>query len=131
MGQPNKEFAFPEERLASEEISGGRREECATLGTSRMAQTPATAPTRQTRCDEELRKTHGPDWIGDHLAEKFPRLSEAKIKEGVFVGPQIRKLFRDDMFNNLLQGDEKKALTRFIWCQHTSSGISGQKTTRN
>jgi len=25
------------------------------------------------------------------------------------VGPQIRKLFRDDMFNNLLQGDEKKS----------------------
>jgi len=43
-----------------------------------------------------------------YLAEKFPRLSEAKIKEGVFVGPQIRKLFRDDMFNNLLQGDYKK-----------------------
>jgi hypothetical protein len=43
------------------------------------------------------------------MAGKFPRLSEAKIKEGVFVGPQIRKLFRNDMFNNLLQGDEKKA----------------------
>ena len=41
-----------------------------------------------------------------YLAEKFPRLKGAKIIEGVFVGPQIRKLFRDDMFNNLLQGDE-------------------------
>jgi hypothetical protein len=39
-----------------------------------------------------------------YLAEKFPRLNEGKIKEGVFVGPQIRKLFRDDMFNNLLLG---------------------------
>ena len=66
-----------------------------------------------------------------YLAEKFPRLSEAKIKEGVFVGSQIRKLFRDDMFNSLLQGDEKKLGTRFIWCQLTSSGISGQKTTSN
>jgi len=43
-----------------------------------------------------------------YLAEKFPRLSEAKIKEGVSVGPQIHKLFRDNMFNNVLQGDEKK-----------------------
>jgi len=42
------------------------------------------------------------------LAEKVPRLSEAKIKEGVLVGLQIRKLFRDDMFNNLLQGEEEK-----------------------
>jgi len=48
-----------------------------------------------------------------YLAEKFPRLSEAKIKEGVFVVPQIRKLFRDDVFNNLLQGDEKKACDVF------------------
>ena len=28
-----------------------------------------------------------------YLAEKFPRLSVAKVKEGVFVGLQIRKLF--------------------------------------
>jgi len=43
-----------------------------------------------------------------YLAEKFPRLSEAKIERG-FVDPQIRKFFRDDMFNSLFQGDEKKA----------------------
>ena len=53
-----------------------------------------------------------------YLAEKFPRLSEAKIKEGVFMGPQVRKLFRDDMFSKLLQGDKKKTLGR------VSSGIS-------
>ena len=52
------------------------------------------------------------DWTGSafkYLAEKFPRLSETKIKDGVFMGPQIRRFFRDSMFNNLLQGDEKKA----------------------
>jgi len=48
-----------------------------------------------------------------YLAEKFPRLSEVKIKEEVFVGPQIRRLFRNDKFNNLLQGDEKKAWDTF------------------
>jgi len=66
-----------------------------------------------------------------YLAEKFPRLSEAKIKEGGFMGPQIRQIFRDDMFNNLLQGDEKRAWGAFRRCQLTSWGISGQKTTRN
>jgi hypothetical protein len=74
------------------------------------------------------------DWTGSafkYLAEKFPPLSEAKIKEGVFVGPQIHRLFRDDMFNNLLQDDKKKLGARFVWCQLTSSGISCQKTTRN
>jgi hypothetical protein len=34
-----------------------------------------------------------------YLAKKFSQLSEAKIKEGVFVCPQICKFFRDDMFN--------------------------------
>jgi hypothetical protein len=48
-----------------------------------------------------------------YLAEKFPPLSEVEIKEGVFVGPQIRKLFRDGMFNNLLQDDMKKAWDAF------------------
>jgi hypothetical protein len=47
-----------------------------------------------------------------YLAEKFPPLSEVKIKDGVFVGPQIRKLFRDCILNNLLQ-DEKKAWDAF------------------
>jgi hypothetical protein len=48
-----------------------------------------------------------------YLAEKFPRLNEAKIKERVFVGPQICKLFRDGMVNNLLQGDKEKAWDAF------------------
>jgi hypothetical protein len=48
-----------------------------------------------------------------YLAEKFPRLSKAKIKEWVFLGPQIHKFFRDDIFNSLLQGDEKKSWDAF------------------
>jgi hypothetical protein len=79
-----------------------------------MAQNPATAPKHQTQSDEKLRKTM--DRAGSvfkYLAEKFPQLGEAKIKEGVFVGPQIRKLFSDDVFNSLLQGDEKKAWDAF------------------
>jgi hypothetical protein len=42
-----------------------------------------------------------------YLVEKLPWLSEAKIKEGIFVGPQICNLFIHDMLNNLLQGVEK------------------------
>jgi len=78
-----------------------------------MAQNPSTAPKNQTRFDEKLRKNHGPDWIGVHLAEKFSRLTEVKIKVGVFVSPQVRMLFRDVMFNSVLQGDEKKAWDAF------------------
>ena len=109
MGQPSKDFALPEERLASEEISEGRIEECATPG--RMAQNPATAPNIILGLMKNFVKAM--ERTGSalkYLTEKFPRLSEAKIKRVFFfVGPQIRKLFRDDMFNHLLQGDEKKA----------------------
>jgi len=64
MEQTSKDFALPEERLASEEISEGRIEECATPSIGRIAQNPATAPAHQTRSDEKLRKSHGPDRIG-------------------------------------------------------------------
>ena len=43
-----------------------------------------------------------------YLYEKFPRLSKAKIKEGVFVGPQIRELLRDDTFDHLFRGKKKR-----------------------
>jgi len=55
MGQRSKDFSLPEETPVSEEISAGRREECATPSTGRMAQNPVTAPTYQTRSDEKLR----------------------------------------------------------------------------
>jgi len=64
MGQPSKDFELPEERKASEKISEGQIEECATPSTGRMAQNPATIPIHQTRSDEKLRKGHGLDWIG-------------------------------------------------------------------
>ncbi|GBM35655.1 hypothetical protein AVEN_244537-1 [Araneus ventricosus] len=43
-----------------------------------------------------------------YLREKFPRLSEAKIKEGIFVGPQISDIFKDTKFENPLDYDEKQ-----------------------
>ena len=41
-----------------------------------------------------------------YLWEKFLRLSEEKLKEGVFIGPQIRDLIKDEYFDTVLQGDE-------------------------
>ena len=45
--------------------------------------------------------------------EKFSRLSEAKLKEGTFIGPQIQDLIKDEYFDRLLQGDEKAARDSF------------------
>jgi hypothetical protein len=35
-----------------------------------------------------------------YLKSKFPKVSDAKIKEGSFVGPQIRKLISNEPFDN-------------------------------
>ena len=44
-----------------------------------------------------------------YLCRKFPRMTEAKIKEGVFIGPQIRQLLQDCEFDQVLFGKEKLA----------------------
>ena len=49
-------------------------------------------------------------WEGEgftYLCRKFPGLSDAKIKEGVFVGPDIRKLMKDENLETCL-GEAKK-----------------------
>jgi hypothetical protein len=48
-----------------------------------------------------------------YLAEKFTGISAAKIKEVVFIGPQIRKLFRDEQFDHILSGNNKRAWNDF------------------
>ena len=48
-----------------------------------------------------------------YLREKFPRLSEAKLKEGIFIGPQIWDIIKDEYFDRLLQGDENAACDSF------------------
>ena len=47
-----------------------------------------------------------------HLRNKFPNLSDAKIKEGVFIGPQIRAVMQDEDFQNKLL-EEK--MHEFLW----------------
>jgi len=44
---------------------------------------------------------------------KFNRLSEAKLKESIFIGPQIRDIIKDEYFDTLLQSDEKAAWDSF------------------
>lgn len=47
------------------------------------------------------------------LQDKFPRLSTAKISEGVFVGPQIRELLLDKDFEETMNGLELTAWRSF------------------
>ena len=48
-----------------------------------------------------------------YLRETFPRLSGAKLKEGIFIGPQIRDLVKDEYFDELLEGNEKATWDSF------------------
>jgi len=48
-----------------------------------------------------------------YLKEKFPRVSDSKIKERIFVGPQIRALIGDGKFEDLLSQIEKSAWKSF------------------
>lgn len=57
-----------------------------------------------------------------HLKTLFPRISEAKIKEGIFNGPQIRKLMADSTFETSLSKKEKSAWSAFKDIVHNFLG---------
>ena len=44
-----------------------------------------------------------------HVMNKFPNVSDAKIKEGIFIGPQIRELMQDEQFDEGLNETERNA----------------------
>jgi len=48
-----------------------------------------------------------------YLRQKFPLLSDAKIGEGVYTGPDIRSFLRDEVFERIITGDEQKAWHAF------------------
>ena len=48
-----------------------------------------------------------------YLSEKFPNISDAKISAGIFVGPKIRELMKDDIFTSKLATVELQAWNAF------------------
>lgn len=49
----------------------------------------------------------------EYLQEKFPEISDAKLKEGIFDGPQIRTLFNDEKFITKMTEHQKAAWLSF------------------
>ena len=43
------------------------------------------------------------------MRNKFPNVSDAKIKEGIFIGPQIRELMQEKQFDEELNETERNA----------------------
>ena len=48
-----------------------------------------------------------------YLTQKFPVISEAKLKAGIFVGPQIREVLQDDDFQKSMTKKEQAAWVSF------------------
>ena len=49
-----------------------------------------------------------------YLCERFPEISEAKLKEGIFIGPQIRELMKDSEFSSRMASAELQAWNFFV-----------------
>jgi hypothetical protein len=45
----------------------------------------------------------------EYVRSKVPNVSDAKIKEGIFIGPQIRELMQDKQLNEDLNEAGKNA----------------------
>ena len=45
----------------------------------------------------------------EYVRNKFPNVSDAKIKEGIFIGPQIRELMQDKQFDEDPNETERNA----------------------
>ena len=64
-----------------------------------------------------------------YLLVKFPRLSEAKLEEDIFTGPQIPDI-KDEHFDKPLQGDEKVAWDsfKFVVKVFLGNGLKGKRS---
>jgi len=48
-----------------------------------------------------------------YVRNKFPKVSDAKIKEGIFIGPKMRELMQDKQFGEDLNETERNAWLSF------------------
>ncbi|GBM05607.1 hypothetical protein AVEN_202242-1 [Araneus ventricosus] len=62
------------------------------------------------------------------LRLKFLKVSEAKIKEGIFVGPQIRQLMKDPVLESKLTKKEAAAWTS---CKELAKNFLGNHKAEN
>jgi hypothetical protein len=43
----------------------------------------------------------------EYMTENFPKLSDIKLKDRIFIGPQIREIINDDILEHLLTKTEE------------------------
>jgi len=63
-----------------------------------------------------------------YLRHKFPLLTDAKVREGVFTRPDIRLLLRDEVYERIITGDEQRAWDAF---REDVTGLLGNRRADN
>ena len=63
-----------------------------------------------------------------YLRQTFSLLSDAKIREGVFTGPDIRSVLRDEVFERINMGDEQRTWHAF---REVVTGFLGNRRADN
>ena len=66
-----------------------------------------------------------------YFHSKFPNLSDAKVKEGISVSPQVRKLMFDENFKRKLNSTELAASFRALVCGFLCNKKKRGKLARN
>ena len=64
-----------------------------------------------------------------YLRQKFPRISEAQMKDGIFVGAQITQLFEDQDFSTTINSIERRARNTFEKSSETFLAMAKRKIT--
>jgi hypothetical protein len=64
----------------------------------------------------------------EYVRNKFPNVSDAKIKEGIFIGHQIKELMQDKQFDEDLNETERNAWLSF---KRTCKDFLGNKKAPN
>jgi len=66
----------------------------------------------------------------EYVRNKFPNVSDAKIKDSIIIGPQIRELMQDKQFDEDLNETERNAWCHLRGFAKTSQEITKQRTIR-
>lgn len=57
-----------------------------------------------------------------YISRKFQNLSWEKLKAGIFDGPQIKRLIKDENFSSSMTDIERNAWNEFVWIVHNFLG---------
>jgi len=112
MGQQSSASSLLNKGLACQKIPGTRNHECGKSTINGTEKNFVAIHAFKAWSDKIFCKGHETKRsCFKYLREKFPRLSERKSKEGIFI--DIRDLIKEEYFDKLLQGDEKAVWDSF------------------